>query len=148
MNDPFSKLKESMKKTVFNDFSFSEDRKKTVKDAIHNQRSKRQLHMWSEQTVYHVLASLQQERRNGFDISTYLFQLNDDCFKNKEGQLYSLLHLLESRGVLSSTWVEEEGRQTKYYSLTNKGSKILAAQKLESSLTRTSLKHLIEEASL
>lgn len=148
MSDPFTKLKDAMSKTLFKDFSFSDDQKQAVKETVRSQHSKPQLHMWKEETLLNVLASIQQEPKSGFEISTHLFQVNDSSFKNNEGQLYSLLHLLETKGILLSSWREENNNQVKRYSLTSRGQRLLHSQKQESHHKRASLKHLLEEASL
>lgn len=129
-----------MKKTVFKDLTFSEERKRAVKESI----QQKQLYYWSEGTLISLFETIQYEAKNGFDISTHLFQKSDFTFQNNEGQLYTLLHLLENKGILTSKWIEEK----KYYSLTAKGKKRLTAYKRGSSIQREYLKHLLEEASL
>lgn len=143
MSDPFQNIKSSMKKTVFKDLSFSNERKKAVKEAINGKHTSSQLHCWKEETLLGVLESIQQETKHGFEISTYLFQVNDLSFKNNEGQLYTLLHSLENKGIITSEW----GGEKKYYSLTSKGRKQLVGLQGGSSVQRASLKHLLEEAS-
>lgn len=144
MSDPFIKLKSAMKKSVFNDLTFSDERKNAVKQSIRSKHSQAQLHLWNEETLLDVFESLQYEAKHGFDISTQLFQKNDLSFQNNEGQLYTLLHLLESKEILTSKWREEK----KYYSLTPKGEKHLAAYKQGKTKQHSSLKHLLTEASL
>jgi len=144
MSDPFINLKNSMKKTVFNALSFSDERKNAVKETIRQRQFQTQLEFWKENTLIAVLESLQYEAKHGYDISTYLFQKNELSFQNKEGQLYTLLHLLENKEILNSKWIKEK----KHYSLTSKGKKYLAAYKQGNSKPFVSLKHLIEEASM
>lgn len=144
MSDPFIKLKSAMKKSVFNDLTFSDERKNAVKQSIRSKHSQAQLHLWNEETLLTVFESLQYEAKHGFDISTQLFQKNDHSFHNNEGQLYTLLHLLESKGILTSKW--REGK--KYYSLTSKGGKRLPAYKQGKTKQHSFLKNLLTEASL
>jgi len=144
MTDPFMNIKDSMKKTLFKDFSFSKERKNAVKEAIRGKQLHSHLHRWNEDTVTTLLESIQHEPKHGFDISTTLYQKNDISFHNNEGQLYSLLHLLENKEILISFW--NNGK--KYYSLTTKGKKRLVAYKKGSPSQRAFLKHLLEEASL
>ncbi|MDQ0253044.1 DNA-binding PadR family transcriptional regulator [Evansella vedderi] len=144
MNDPLNKLKNSMKKTVFKDLSFSHERKNAVKEAIQRgKHSHPQLHFWKEETILYILDSIQYEEKHGYEISTHLYQKNDNSFIKSEGQLYTLLHLLENKGIIQSEWIEEK----KYYSLTTKGKKHLAAVQEDAPKQRASLKHLLEEAS-
>jgi DNA-binding PadR family transcriptional regulator len=144
MSDPFVNLKSAMKETIFKDFSFSDERKDAVKETIRGKHSQQQLHSWKEQTIIAVLESIQHEPKNGYDISTHLFHKKDFSFQYNEGQLYTLLHLLENKEIVISKWIKEK----KYYFLTMKGIKYLGASKQASSKKQVSLKHLLEEASL
>ena len=46
-----------------------------------------------------------------------------------QGSLYPALHRLENRGLLAADWKETEtGREAKFYRLTPKGRKQLAAE--------------------
>lgn len=144
MNDPFDNLKSAMKETCFKDFSFSEERKEAVTETIRGIYSQQQQHSWKEQTIIAVLESIQHESKNGYDISNHLFQKNNFSFQCNEGQLYTLLHLLENKEIVTSKWIKEK----KYYFLTKKGIKQLAASKQESPEKYVSFKHLLEEASL
>ncbi|MBC2119167.1 PadR family transcriptional regulator [Listeria marthii] len=143
MSDPFHNLKDSIKKD-FDDFSFSEERKNAVKAAIQKKQSHLELHDWKAETLKTILDSLQDEAKHGYEISTQLFQKNELSFKNNEGQLYILLHLLENKRIITSKWMENR----KYYSLTSKGKKYVASYEHQGSKQQVSLKHLIEEVSL
>ncbi|MDG5788634.1 PadR family transcriptional regulator [Evansella sp. AB-P1] len=144
MNDPLNNLKTSMKKTVFKDLSFSNERKNAVKETIRRKQSPQPFQSWKEETYLAVLETIQYESCHGYEISTKLFQKNECSFQKNEGQLYTLLHLLENKELLRSHWLKEK----KYYSLTNKGKKYLIAYKQKSTKQGVSLKNLIEEASL
>ncbi|WP_313800228.1 PadR family transcriptional regulator [Cytobacillus sp.] len=144
MDNRFNNLKKAMKQTAFNDLTFSSERKDAVKEAIKGKQSQLNLHSWKESTIIAVLETVQRESKHGYAISTLLFQKNEFCFQNNEGQLYTLLHLLENKEILSSKWINEK----KYYSLTTRGKKYVAAYKQGSTKKLLSLKHLMEEASL
>ena len=136
-------LKSSMKKSIFKDLSFSNERKNAVKEAIRtNQQS--QFHSWNIETIIAILESVQHESKDGYNISIQLFQKNERTFQKNEGQLYTLLHLLENKEILTSNWINKK----KYYSLNSKGKKYLATYKQDTSKQELSLKHLIKEASL
>ncbi|WP_239257344.1 PadR family transcriptional regulator [Listeria ilorinensis] len=143
MEDPFNHLKNSIKKD-FSGLSFSEERKNMVKETIRRKQSHLELHYWKIETLKNILDSLQDGAKHGYDISTQLFRKNELSFKNNEGQLYILLHLLENKQIITSKWVADK----KYYSLTMKGKKYVADWKHSSSKQRTLLNYLIEEASL
>ncbi len=142
MNDPFTNLKSSMKKSIFKDFSFSNERKNAVKESIRMRQS--QFHSWKIETIIAILESVQHESKDGYNISTQLFQKSEHTFQKNEGQLYSLLHLLENKEILHSKWINKK----KYYSLNSKGGKYLSTYKQDKSKQELSLKHLLEEASL
>lgn len=145
MNDPFLNFKKSMKKNVFKDLSFTEERKARVNEAIQSKRSSSTLHSFSEDTILAMLKSLQLEAKHGFEISTQLFQIEEHSFLHNEGQLYTLLHLLENKEVLVSMWRADK----KYYALTTKGRKYLAATSRKGYAKQPFLlKDLLEEASL
>jgi len=143
MDDPFHNLKNSFKKN-YEGFSFSEERKTAVKETIRRKQSHLELHYWKVETLKNVLDSLQDEAKQGYDISTQLFRKKELSFKSDEGQLYILLHLLENKKIITSTWIEDR----KYYSLTTKGKKYVTAYEHRGFIQEASLKHLIEEASL
>ncbi|TYR74401.1 PadR family transcriptional regulator [Rossellomorea vietnamensis] len=143
MSDPFQNIKNSIKKDL-EGFSFSEERKNVVKETIRKKQSHLDLHCWKVETLKNLLYALQNEAKQGYDISTGLFQKNELSFKSDEGELYILLHLLENKKIITSKWVEDR----KYYSLTAKGKKYAAALEPRGSKQRASLKSLLEEASL
>ncbi|MBC2001148.1 PadR family transcriptional regulator [Listeria marthii] len=143
MSDPFHNLKDSIKKD-FDGFSFPKERKNAVKAAIQKKQSHLELHNWKVETLKNILDSLQDEAKHGYEISTQLFQKNELSFKNNEGQLYILLHLLENKKIITSKWMKDR----KYYSLTSKGKKYVASYEHQGSKQQVSLKHLIEEVSL
>ena len=145
MNDPFLNFKKSMKKNVFKDLSFTEERKARVNEAIQSKRSSSTLHSFSEDTILAMLRALQLEAKHGFEISTQLFQKEEHSFLHNEGQLYTLLHLLENKEVLVSMWRADK----KYYALTTKGRKYLAATSRKGYAKQPFLlKDLLEEVSL
>ncbi len=143
MTDPFQNLKNSMKKTVFKELTFSNERKIAVKEHIQGKHRPNSL-IRQEETMILILEALANEAKQGFDIISHLFQRNNSTFFKNEGQLYTLLHLLENKGILSSEWQEAK----KYYSLSAKGKKQLIAYKESSTKQRPLLRHLLEEASL
>lgn len=145
MNDPFLNFRKSMKKNVFKDLSFTDERKARVNEAIQSKRSSSLLNTFSEETILEILKSLQLEAKHGFEISTQLFQKEEHSFLHNEGQLYTLLHLLENKEVLVSMWRADK----KYYALTAKGRKYLAAASRKGYAKQPFLlKDLLEGASL
>ena len=66
---------------------------------------------------------------HGYSVSLRIQQVSKEFFQVHQGSLYPALHRLEDRGWLQAEWkATETGRQAKFYSLTRKGRKQLAAE--------------------
>lgn len=66
---------------------------------------------------------------HGYGISQRVRQISRDVLQVQQGSLYPALHRLEERGWLQADWGEtENGRQAKFYRLSAKGRKQLAAE--------------------
>lgn len=75
---------------------------------------------------YCVLALLRDEERYAFDLVKTLAE--SDGMVTSEGTIYPLLSRLRRDGLVSSTWEESpSGPPRRYYRLTPKGDKALAA---------------------
>jgi PadR family transcriptional regulator PadR len=87
-----------------------------------------------------VLAVLGQLRREHYGY-TLRKALSDQALAVDEGTLYPLLRRLESQGLLTSEWREEDKRQKRFYRLSAEGARIVALlvaewQGLNRSITR------------
>ena len=79
-----------------------------------------------------ILSLLSREEMYGYQMITELARRSDRTFELKEGTLYPLLHTLEAEGLVSVREKEADtGRMRKYYRITKKGLKALAAKKEE-----------------
>ncbi|MFI4910811.1 MAG: PadR family transcriptional regulator [Sedimentisphaeraceae bacterium JB056] len=77
-----------------------------------------------------VLEVLSRGKMYGYELSTAIEKRSGGIFTLGKGTLYPLLYNLEAKGLVASEWEEEQGsRKRKFYSITSKGSKRLAAQK-------------------
>jgi PadR family transcriptional regulator PadR len=66
---------------------------------------------------------------HGYGISQRIRQISSDVLQVQQGSLYPALHRLEKRGWLEADWGEsDKGRQAKFYKLSPKGRKQLAAE--------------------
>src|SRR5271168_2076853 len=66
---------------------------------------------------------------HGYGISLRIRQISREVLQVQQGSLYPALHRLEKRGWLAAEWGESEnGRQAKFYKLSAKGRKQLAAE--------------------
>lgn len=76
-----------------------------------------------------VLQTLTSGRHHGYGIARHLREVSREFLEVEEGSLYPALHRLERRGWVTTEWGESESnRRAKYYRLTPKGRKQLAAE--------------------
>jgi PadR family transcriptional regulator, regulatory protein PadR len=74
---------------------------------------------------------------HGYGISLRIRQISKEVLNVQQGSLYPALHRLEKRGWLAAEWGDSEnGRQAKFYRLSAKGRRQLAAE--EANWTRLS----------
>ena len=68
-------------------------------------------------------------RMHGYAITAHLQQVSADLLRVEEGSLYPALHRMEQQGWLRSEWgLTEKNREARFYSITAKGRKQLAAE--------------------
>jgi PadR family transcriptional regulator, regulatory protein PadR len=76
-----------------------------------------------------ILQTLQWRPRHGYAIAQGIRSGSDEVLQVETGSLYPALHRLEKRGWLRATWGTTENRQrARFYGLTAKGKKQLAAE--------------------
>lgn len=76
-----------------------------------------------------VLRTLQLGPAHGFGIALTIGRRSDDVLLVEEGSLYPALHRLEDRGWISAEWgTTENNRRARFYSLTSRGKRQLAAE--------------------
>ena len=79
-----------------------------------------------------VLKPLAGGRRHGYGIARAIEQATDGIVPIEEGSLYPALYRMEKKGWLEAEWgTSELGRRAKFYRLTPRGRKQLAAQTAE-----------------
>ena len=67
--------------------------------------------------------------QHGYGIAVRIQQVSQDLLKLNQGTLYPALLRLEQRGWISSKWgVSGNNRRAKFYSLTSRGKRQLAAE--------------------
>jgi len=75
-----------------------------------------------------ILRTLVMGRAHGHTIAQVIEHTSENALDVEQGSLYPALHRLEDRGLLASHWgVSENNRRAKFYQLTAKGRKELAA---------------------
>lgn len=78
-----------------------------------------------------LLSLLESADRYGYEIIRELEQRSDKTFLFKEGTLYPVLHKMENDGLVLSYCKETDGRQRRYYSITERGKKQLQEEKIQ-----------------
>jgi PadR family transcriptional regulator PadR len=79
-----------------------------------------------------ILSVLAAEKMYGYQVMRELEQRSDGYFTMTAALLYPALHQLEKDGLVESEWQENPGkRRRKYYTITSKGRKDLAASQTE-----------------
>ena len=67
---------------------------------------------------------------HGYAITQHIQRVSADLLRVEEGSLYPALHRMEDDGWLRSSWgTTEKNRQARFYDLTAKGRKQLAAER-------------------
>lgn len=73
-----------------------------------------------------VLKTISLEPKHGWAIAKRIQQISKEVLQVQQGSLYPALYRLEQQGWLKAKWAEtENGRHTKFYSLTSAGRKQL-----------------------
>jgi PadR family transcriptional regulator PadR len=76
-----------------------------------------------------LLCLIGQQPMYGYQIIKELERRSQGYFKFKEGTLYPALHRLEKAGLLGGRWqILPNGRQRRYYHLTEKGLRNLVTK--------------------
>jgi transcriptional regulator len=76
-----------------------------------------------------VLRAIQFEPMHGWGITDRLEQWSERVLQLGQGTLYPALYRLERQGLIDSEWrVTENNRRARYYALTPKGRRRLAAE--------------------
>lgn len=75
-----------------------------------------------------VLKTLSWGARHGYGIARWIEETTDEQVIVEEGSLYPALYRLERRGLIEAEWSTSElGRKAKFYRLTPRGRRQLAA---------------------
>ncbi len=77
-----------------------------------------------------LLCLMSQQPMYGYQIIKELGRRSQGYFEFKEGTLYPALHRLERAGLILGKWQTlPNGRQRRYYYITDKGHKMLVAKR-------------------
>ena len=79
-----------------------------------------------------LLCLIGQQPMYGYQIIKELARRSQGYFKFKEGTLYPALHRLEKAGLILGNWQTlPNGRQRRYYYITDKGKRVLVAERTQ-----------------
>jgi len=94
-----------------------------------------------------LLAVLEKGPSYGYAIVKELNKRAADILRLGEGTVYPVLHRLEEKRLVSARWRNaENGRQRKYYRLTNKGRRALAGNRQQWHLLTVVMKKVVHSA--
>ena len=75
-----------------------------------------------------VLAAIERRARHGYDIARRIDDRSDGVLRFHVASLYPMLYRMERRGWIDAEWgMSELGRKAKFYRITPKGRRQLAA---------------------
>ena len=76
-----------------------------------------------------ILKTLAAGRRHGYAVARTIEEATEGIVEIEDGSLYPALYRLERRGLVEAEWgTSELGRRAKFYRITPRGRKQLAAQ--------------------
>ena len=77
-----------------------------------------------------VLKTLEQGSMHGWGITLHIERVSDAILQVEEGSLYQALHRMEQEGWITAEWgASENNRRARFYRLTARGRKQLAAER-------------------
>jgi transcriptional regulator len=75
-----------------------------------------------------ILKTLSWGARHGYGIAKWIEEETDEAVVVEEGSLYPALYRMERRGLIEADWgLSELGRKAKFYRITARGRRQLAA---------------------
>jgi PadR family transcriptional regulator, regulatory protein PadR len=91
-----------------------------------------------------ILKTLSWGMRHGYGIARWLEEATDQAVTVEEGSLYPALYRMERRGLIEAEWgTSELGRKAKFYRITAKGKRQLAADTAEWSRFATAVSKVL-----
>jgi PadR family transcriptional regulator, regulatory protein PadR len=76
-----------------------------------------------------ILRTLLCEPKHGHAIAKHIQRTSEELLQVETGSLYPALHRLEAKGWVAASWeLSDKGKRARYYRLTPRGRKQLAAE--------------------
>jgi PadR family transcriptional regulator, regulatory protein PadR len=77
-----------------------------------------------------ILRTLVGEPKHGHAIAKHIQRTSEELLQVETGSLYPALHRLEAKGWVSTSWeLSDKGKRARYYRLTPRGRRELAAER-------------------
>lgn len=134
MDDRLKNLRKTMDRTSFANLKFSEKHRRNIHEKINRQDE-------NEEDILLAVMQLLIHDKTGYELMSLLRGRGIQAFEDNEGSLYTLLHRLERAGCLQSSW---DTKETKYYQISNKGTKVLRKAEKNSGKNKIVFKELFE----
>lgn len=134
MDKRLKNLRKTMDREVFAQLTFTEKHKKSIREKI-----KQETH--SDEEILIAIMQLLVQEKTGYELVSLLQSRGILNFKENEGSLYIILHRLELKGVLTSSW-QKDG--AKFYQLNQKGRKLLKKVEEQPLSNHISFKEILE----
>nr|WP_263324505.1 PadR family transcriptional regulator [Neobacillus sp. Marseille-Q6967] len=133
MEDRLKNLKKIMDQRTFPGLTFTEEIRKNVLEAIKKEER--------EEDILLAVMQLLVQAKTGYELTTNLRGRGIRKFENDEGAVYTILHRLEHSGYLYTEWNDQGA---KYYTLNQKGKKLLRKAEQKQAKPQLVLKELLE----
>ncbi|MEH7588629.1 PadR family transcriptional regulator [Priestia megaterium] len=127
-------LKTTMNREVFSQLKFTEHHKKSIREKIKQEGR-------SDKEILVAIMQLLVQEKTGYQLINLLQSRGILNFRENEGSLYVILHRLELKGVLTSSWQENDA---KFYQLNKKGRKLLKKVEEQPISKHLSFKEILE----
>ncbi|MBU3573500.1 PadR family transcriptional regulator [Priestia aryabhattai] len=134
MDKRLKNLRKTMNREVFAQLKFTENHKKSIREKI-----KQETH--SDEEILIAMMQLLVQKKTGYELVGLLQNRGILNFKENEGSLYVILHRLELKNLLMSSW--QEGG-AKFYQLNQKGRKLLKKVEEQPLSNHISFKEILE----
>ena len=134
MDKRLKNLRKTMNREVFAQLKFTENHKKSIREKI-----KQETH--SDEEILIAMMQLLVQEKTGYQLVSLLQSRGILNFKENEGSLYVILHRLELKGILTSSW-QEDG--AKFYQLNQKGRRLLKKVEEQPLSNHMSFKEILE----
>ena len=134
MDKRLKNLRKTMDREVFAQLKFTENHKKSIQEKIRQETH-------SDEEILIAMMQLLVQEKTGYQLVSLLQSRGISNFKENEGSLYVILHRLELKGILTSSW-QEDG--AKFYQLNQKGRRLLKKVEEQPLSNHMSFKEILE----